>query len=358
MPIFVPPKLDVARVSRYLEISTLSNQYSNFGPLEQMLTRRIADYLALEPENVLLVSNATAALEAALATYQPQEISYENSREWRVPSWTFAATGLAAIRSNVEFEFCDVDSQYGLIRPEIEDSVSRNLGVAPFGSGLDRLLDSRIDLIDAAASFDALRDIGAKLNNRVGVVVSLHATKSLSSGEGGFFFSKDRSWVARAKSFTTFGFDNGDRSSTRVGTNAKMSESTAALGLSSLDGWAETKSKWVDVMAQAIELSQAHNLKFFGSMSDRLISPYWTVRCKSASERDDLRVFLDRFDISSRLWWESGLHKMPAFGHIRHGSLDETERWASTYLGLPFFPDMQDYHFEKIAHALEEFRAR
>lgn len=65
-------------------------------------------------------------------------------------------------------------------------------------------------------------------------VFSFHATKFVNSFEGGAITTSDADLAARLRALRNFGFDRADRIA-GAGTNAKMSEVAAAMGLASLD---------------------------------------------------------------------------------------------------------------------------
>ena len=162
-----------------------------------------------------------------------------------MPAWTFAASGHAAVAAGLRPYFLDVDAVDWCIKPtDVLSAISR-LGadqvgavmpVAPFGGRVDTAAwdvfyeQTRIPVvIDAAAAFDSVRP------GQVPAVVSLHATKVLGAGEGGFVLSRDRQIVIDVQRRSNFGF-YGARERVPA-TNAKMSEYSAAVGLASLDCW-------------------------------------------------------------------------------------------------------------------------
>lgn len=336
IPIFVPPKPDLSKVSSYLSVAVEANQYSNYGPLYRQFQQRLADYFELATESVVLTSNATVALEAALAT------SDQRAQKWGLPSWTFAASGHAARNSGLAFGFLDVDSEFGVVERGLDLGLPM-MGVAPFGSSLEIGNLHSMELIDAAASFDALSGVGSSMSNRAGIAVSLHATKSISAGEGGVFISKDRAWVERVRQYVSFGFPQGSRVSISRGTNGKFSESAAAFGLTSLDAWAENRIRWLEVSNWARDASESLGLKLTGGLSEGLVSPYWVIKLPSEVNRDYVASELSKAGVETRLWWESGLKNMPAFSQIASlESLVNTDVWARQYLGLPMFPSMNE----------------
>jgi len=78
---------------------------------------------------------------------------------------------------------------------------------------------------------------------RVPVVVSLHATKALGIGEGGFVASTDHALIGAVARCCNFGF-LGSRETRVPAFNAKMSEVHAAVGLAALDGWPRTRGEF------------------------------------------------------------------------------------------------------------------
>src|SRR5262249_51997649 len=140
-------------------------------------------------------------------------------------------------------------------------SVGAIMVVMPFGQRIDfeaweefRRHTGLPIVIDAAAGFDSLqvREIPA--------VVSLHATKVIGIGEGGFVASRDPSIIREVQMRSNFGFD-GNRDAMVAATNAKLSEYQAVIGLASIDAWTEIRARWVAV-AQCYreELSRSNDV--------------------------------------------------------------------------------------------------
>ena len=113
--------------------------------------------------------------------------------------------------------------------------VSAVIPVSPFGDPIDfaawRLFRDETGLavvIDAAAMFDTIRA------ESVPAVISLHATKVLGVGEGGFVIGTDTSLIQELQKRANFGFRD-SREATVRSFNGKMSEYAAAVGLAALD---------------------------------------------------------------------------------------------------------------------------
>lgn len=314
---------------------------------------RIAAHIGLPNEGVVLAANATVALEAALYTHRTPEGFSSRDELWTLPSWSFVATGLAAKRANLQFQFADVALETGVldisqVRPGV-----RTLGVAPFGSSIKGDNFQGFSLIDAAASFDAFEGAASQLGPLSGAVLSFHSTKSLSSGEGGAFVSADLDWVERVRSYVSFGFERGGRFSAVEGTNAKLSEVTAAFGLASLDRWRNERNSWLAAGEFAKEISIEAGRPVVGALDEGFVSPYWVLKLRDAQEVERLEDAFADAGIPTRRWWERGMHLMPAFkGTPILSDLANTRDWGETSIGLPFHPRLTRSDFQDIRKVL------
>ena len=185
------PKLPSAdRLASYLNSIDASRLYSNFGPLAISLEERLAEHYGLNHGTVAMVANATFGLAIALAVQHPPPGTL-----CAMPAWTFVASAHAAVMAGLVPSFVDVDPETWALDPDklLEElarapaPVGAIMPVMPFGLPLDmpawESLRSRTGLavvIDAAAGVDFV------VPSAVPSVVSLHATKALGTGEGGF----------------------------------------------------------------------------------------------------------------------------------------------------------------------------
>jgi dTDP-4-amino-4,6-dideoxygalactose transaminase len=321
--------------------------YSNFGPIVKRLESNMASYFGVPENFVASCANATLGLEGLFATSNA-----EPNSTWETPSWTFAATNLAALRSQLNIKFRDVDLD-GRIIPNLE---CKNLiDVLPFGEGLDYSRypnDIEKVVIDAAASFDALKLMNFPLNGSIAIVISMHATKLMAaSGEGGIVISNDPDWISRFKKWSNFGFDS-DRDSEFIGTNAKMSEYAAAFGLASLGSWEQERLKWDKIRKRAIEISSRHELKIHSSARNGFVSPYWIVTCPSEERLQRLEAQCKVDLIETRRWWRYGNHTMKAFAGIESSNMENSNKIARTTIGLPFHLGLTEGDFARIEMAI------
>jgi dTDP-4-amino-4,6-dideoxygalactose transaminase len=348
--ILIPKLPSFLILQPYIERIDNSNIYTNYGPLVSEFESRLAQHFGVSLENISTCSNATDAIEGAIVT------SGGIKGKWEVPSWTFTATAAALFSSGVDFSFRDIDENQ---RIRIDQDFRNIIEVLPFGEGIDLgRYENEVDniIFDAAASFDALSNIPIMSSKRFAAIVSLHATKTLSTSEGAIFISNDKEWVKSFRRWTNFGMW-GSRNSETIGSNSKMNEYSGAIGLASLDMWPELRSAWLAQMGRAKQLSEKYGLSTNSALTKKLVSPYWILTLENADKVQSLIRILDEQGIEWRRWWEFGCHLMPAYSKIAREELRITETESQRSLGLPLHLNLTDTEWERIERALKIYRS-
>jgi dTDP-4-amino-4,6-dideoxygalactose transaminase len=236
--------------------------------------------------------------------------------------------------------------------------ISRPVGavvvVSPFGAPIPmdawQEFEDRTGIpvvVDAAAAFDSARP------SRIPQVVSLHATKVLGAGEGGFIATTNTRLLERVRAGCNFGFQ-GSRNAMLPALNAKMSEYHAAVGLASLSVWSETRQRHARIAAwyrhamhrlAKVSLQPAYGHGWVSGTTSVLLPPRSKARIAGQ---------LRESGIETRDWWGEGCHVQPAFMDYPRGVLQVTEELGGRVLGLPHFPDMQQRDVQRVADALSE----
>lgn len=256
-----PPKLSMLREE--LEAIEHSGVYSNYGPVNKRLEEQLLTDLFGSSGACVTVANATLGLMLAVK----QAVGWHPSGRYALmPSFTFAATGHAALWCGLTPLLCDIDRNTWLPDPEVEEAMLEHYGKdiavmlpnATFGNCLDlrryHQLSSRFGVpvvVDAAASIGSL-DLAGKgfgTDSRHPLVFSMHATKAFATAEAGFVYCADQQRIAELRTMGNFGFGVA-RSATMPGLNSKLSEVGALLGLAKLcdiDGIAERRHQLSDL---------------------------------------------------------------------------------------------------------------
>jgi dTDP-4-amino-4,6-dideoxygalactose transaminase len=200
-------------------------------------------------------------------------------------------------------------------------------------------------VIDAAAAFDQANDA------RLPIVVSLHATKVLGVGEGGFLATTDKALAQRVRQATTYGFQ-GTRESAFTATNAKMSEYAAAVGLAALEAWPGDRLRFCFAAQRLrIALAMTPAIQFQPGWGSEWATSVCVV--KTPDDGAEAAVAALAADgIETRRWWGDGCHTNRAFAIYPKLPLPATERLARASVGLPFAIDLAPEDVERIAAAL------
>ena len=214
---------------------------TNEGPLVKEFERRVADVSGVE--HCVAVSSGTTGLQLLAR-------ALELTGEVIVPSFTFVATAHALAWLGLKPVFCEVDPDTHTLDPNmlpalVTPRTSAIVGVHLWGRPceIDELgefaANRRLALL-----FDAAHAIGCSYRGRSigafgdGSVFSFHATKVVNAAEGGAVTTNNDYLARRLRLLRNYAFVGYD-TVIETGTNAKMSELSAAMGLTSLDAFEE-----------------------------------------------------------------------------------------------------------------------
>jgi len=348
----------------YLKQMDQNRWYSNFGPLVQQLESRLGDLFGTGENTVVTVSNGTAGLVNIL-----RAMNLPKGNFCLLPAWTFIATPASIIAAGLTPYFIDVDESRWAITPEtakkaiaeLGGKVSAVMAVAPFGAPIDTAAWDQFTeetgipaIIDAAAGFDAFSSIYWSKPGKTPVMVSMHATKTFGAGEGGAVISTNTALIQRVREMSNFGF-SGSRVITVPGTNAKMSEHTAAFALSALDLWPQTRELWLCrkwYYAEAFT-KIATSVGQHPWMSEEWAASTFSIRLHKPMA-DKVIAALNDSGIESRQWWGKGCHLQPAYNGYPRAPLPVTEKLAASVVAVPFTLDMNQDDVNRIMQTLQD----
>lgn len=354
------PSLPTAAELRpWLESIDQEGRYTNFGPLCKRLEAELADTLAGPAGiEVAAVSSGTLGLELALAASR-----LPRGARVLLPSLSFAATATAVLRSGLEPVFGDADLDTWCLSPATAyaaaDRIDAVMPVSVFGCAQDT---SAWDTFTEDTGLPVLIDAaGAFGNQGVGrttrVVFSLHTTKALAAGEGGFVACIDPAFARAIRIASNFGYDHEDPHHSTIeqaGTNAKLSEYHAAVGLASLAAWPEQSAQRVALAdAYAVGLRRLGDKVILQAAGARWVRSVLVVRVPSGID-DATIAGLAGLGIESRRWYWPPLHQHRAFAKLdRVGALPHTEMLAGQLVGLPFHLHLDPDSVARVCAALD-----
>ena len=214
-----------------------SRWLSNDGPLVTEFEQKVANYVGAK--HCIATCNATIALEILIR-------ALELRGEVIIPAFTFIATAHALEWQQITPVFCDIEPQQHLLDPaRVEQAITSRttgiIGVHLWGQICDvEALSDLAKRYHLKLLFDAAHAFGSSYKNqKVGnfgnaEVFSFHATKFINTLEGGAVVTNDDTLARKIRLMKNFGFTYWDEVS-YVGTNGKMNEISAAMGLTSLE---------------------------------------------------------------------------------------------------------------------------
>ena len=222
IPYLIPSMPTAYDLLPYLRRIDESHRYSNDGPLVRELEQKLCELVGA-PAGVCVASCTAGLTAAALYLGREQGVSA------CAPVNTFAGTWQALERA--DYRIAPRESS-GWFMAAPEKRFDLVVPVCTFGMPFDvsHFHETSAVLIDAAAAIYTQRA------SEFLTVYSLHATKLLSSGEGGFIACRNAAEEVSLRAIINFGVESGG-SRMRLfeyGFNGKMSEYHAAVGLASL----------------------------------------------------------------------------------------------------------------------------
>ena len=331
----------LARLNDMLDRRWLTND----GPFVQEFERKICEFIGVR--HCLAMCNATIALEIATR-------ALELKGEVIVPSFTFIATASSQSWLGITPVFCDVDPvTHNLDPAKVEKMITPRttgiIGVHVWGRPCD--IDGLTEIArrhKLKLMFDAAHAFGCSYKGRLlgafgeAEVYSFHATKFLNTFEGGAVVTNNDELAHKMRLMKNFGFAGYDNV-IHPGTNGKMCEASAAMGLTGLesfDHFVETNRR--NYKQYHAELDPIPGVKVIDYDARERSNFQYIVaeidESKTGISRDDLVDLLWAENVLARRYFHPGVHRMevyrPFFPHAGL-LLPETEKLSQRVTVLP-----------------------
>ncbi len=334
---------------------------SNDGPLLQEFEARVAAHLGVR--HCVAMCNGTIALEIAIrATGMEGEVI--------VPSYTFVATAHALQWQGITPVFADIDPATHTLDPEavrsmITPRTTGIIGVHLWGRAAPvEALQALADeyglklLYDSAHAFSCSH--GGRMIGNFGdcEVLSFHATKFFNSFEGGAVVTNDDELASRMRLMRNFGFSGLDQVS-HPGTNGKMIEIAAAMGLVNLDAIDRViGANRANYDAYRAALAGIPGVKLIEYDPDERNNYQYViaeVAPECAATRDAIVDALRAEHIMARRYFWPGCHRMEPYRSLfPHAGLvlPATERVAASVMVLPTGETMDAERIATVAQVI------
>jgi dTDP-4-amino-4,6-dideoxygalactose transaminase len=315
-------------------------------------------------KHCIAMCNGTVALEiAARALGLAGEVI--------VPAFTFIATAHALQWQEITPVFCDIDPQTHNIDPrQIERMITPRttgiIGVHVWGRPCDVTALEEIAehhhlkvIYDAAHAFGCAHQGQMIGNFGHAEVFSFHATKFFNTFEGGAITTNDDVLANKARLMHNFGFAGMDNV-IYIGTNGKMTEVSAAMGLVGLEQLNEViDTNYQNYRTYQRELQGIPGVRLVTyDGTDKRNFQYIVLEVNSDAaqiSRDQLVEILHTENVRARRYFYPGCHQMePYRSYFPHAGLllPETERLTQRVLSLPTGTSVGEEEIERICHII------
>ena len=333
-----------------------THMITNMGEKYHRLTLAMEKVLGVD--DIILLSNGHMSLELALQAMQLKG-------EVITTPFTFASTTHAIIRSGLTPVFCDIrEDSYTLDADKIEELITeRTCAILPvhvYGNVCD------IEKIQAIAKkhslkviYDAAHSFGVSYRGRgIGSfgdasIFSFHATKVFTTIEGGAVAVRDRKLGQEIRLMSNFGIvDEEDVAAT--GSNAKMNEFEAAMGLCNLRHFEDNRKAregvWMQylndlagipgIVLPTLPKDTVYNYSYF---------PIRVIESRYGESRDELAVRMRQESIYPRRYFYPLTSDFSCYqGKFDSNLTPIAKRAAREILTLPLYPGLEREQAERI----------
>ena len=352
-PVYVtmPTLAPLAEVDAYMEKIWASGVMTHNGPLVQQFERDFSSWASVD--KTVAVCNGTLAIQLAI-----RALDLPKGGEIITTPFTFIATISSILYEGYKPVFADIDPETlnidpGKIEAVITDKTVAILPVHVFGNPCE------VERIDAIAEkhglrviYDAAHAVGVKVNGKpifaYGDVsaTSFHATKLLNTSEGGGIFTKSSEVDRRLRELRFFGY-NSLKDVVRIGTNAKMTEVNAAIGLANL--------KYIDAIIEDRRKKYSYYKQMIGEACN---CSYFPIVLENETLLKKVELGLKTSNIFARRYFWPSVNTYKSICPYDYNACPISEDVANRILCLPLYYTLSVGDIGVIAENVQEILRR
>lgn len=335
-----------------------SRWLTNMGVKHRQLQAELQEYLSVP--HVALYTNGHLALENIL-----EAMMFEKGSEIITTPFTFVSTTHAIVRNGLVPVFCDINCvDYTIDVLKIEALITeKTVAIMPvhvYGNLCDyEAIDKIAKKYKLKVIYDAAHAFGVSKNGVNAAAMgdasmfSFHATKVFNTIEGGALCLKDDSLIDVLDKLKNFGI-TGTESVSYCGTNAKMNEFQAAMGICNLRHIEEEINK----RKIAVE---RYRERLKGVLGIKLVNEQEGVKSNYAYfpvvfdgykyTRDEVFDILKKNDIVARKYFYPLTNDFECYKDLPSADKSKTpvaDYIASRVLTLPLYADLTVCDVDKI----------
>ena len=333
---------------KYLKEIWKNEWLTNDGEFLRLFEIKLKEHLKLR--NVIVVSNGTLAIHMALKALNIKG-------DVITTPFTFSATTNALIWEGLNPVFADIDSETFNIYPsdvekKITDETSAILAVHVYGNPcyVEELQEISIEndiklIYDSAHSFGVEYKKKSVLNYGDISTLSFHATKVFNTVEGGAITAQDEKILEKLKLLRNHGIKS-EEEVLLPGTNAKMNEFQAAMGLCNIkiiENKLKQRKELYDHYKE--NLASFDYIKFQKLIASKYNYSYMPVCFENIKVRDKIYSELIKDNIYSRKYFypltvNYDYFKQRGQNLVQKYDLKVASDISDRVLCLPLYPDL------------------
>lgn len=351
------PKLpDIELYTSYIKEIWENKWLTNNGPLHEKFKLELNNYLKVDHSE--LFTNGHSALEIAI-----KALNIEG--EVITTPFTFVSTihaitncGLKPVFCDIEMDTFNIDSEKieKLITPE----TSAILAVHVFGLPCNiRKINNIAKKYNLKVIYDAAHAFGVEVNGKnIGLygdisMFSFHATKVFHSIEGGILTYKNIELSEKLKAIKNFGITS-QETIDYIGTNSKMNEFQAAMGLCNLktidDDIKHRKKIYHEYISIFKDCSDIYFLPLIEGVKQNF--SYFPILLKDKITRDYLFEKLREYNIYTRKYFYPLCNNISCYEDEKN-TTPNASAISNRILTLPMYSELNLKDVKKIAEIIK-----
>ncbi len=339
-----------------------SRWITNMGIYHKELEKALMEFMDMP--NVSLMVNGHMALELVI-----QAMDFPEGSEVITTPFTFVSTTHAIIRNRLQPVFCDIKmSDYTIDEDKIEELITeRTVAIVPVHVYGNICNVEKINEIakkhNLKVIYDAAHTFGEKYKGiSVGKfgdasVFSFHATKVFNTIEGGAVSCESHELFEKLYNLKNFGI-RGEEHIVGVGSNAKMNEFAAIMGLCNLEKLSEDIAARKRVVKYySGQLADVKNIRLplFDSEDIEYNYAYFPILFGKDNMRNVVYDRLREHNIFARKYFYPLTSDAECFNEQFNAiNLENAHNAAENILVLPLYPELEFTDVERICNIIKD----
>lgn len=335
------------------------------GKNVELFEKKMSKYC--DSKFALAVSNGTVALDIAL-----KSVGVKPGDEVIVPAVTYFSSASSVSYQSATPVFVDIDINNFCIDPyKIEKAVTKktkaiiyiDYGGIPAEYQKIKKIAKKYKLMIIN---DAAQSLGSSYNNKklgsLGDIstMSFHMAKILTTVEGGMIFTNNKQLYSKAQTLRNIGEPiNVKYNHHLIGTNARMTEISAAIGLEQLKKLDYFIKKRNEIAKLYINKIKEFNLPIsLPKIKKNVKNSYFFFPILIKNRDNVARQLKEIYNIDTRIAYPMPIYRQRVYSHkiaySKKSKCPTSEQFCSQILNLPIYPSLKFKDVNFIIKSLKE----